>query len=176
MIRWLFFLAVPLLAQNQGEALYQENCATCHEGGMDRAPARQALREFSAERVLAALETGAMVSMASRRTAAERRTLAEWVTGKTLSAKVPSVQAMDQPSPESMCKSEDRPDFSNALWNGWGQNTSNSRFQSNPGISATEVPKLKVKWAFGFPGEQSVQAHSTLAGGRLFIGSPAGRV
>jgi polyvinyl alcohol dehydrogenase (cytochrome) len=38
------------------------------------------------------------------------------------------------------------------------------------------VPRLKVKWAFGFPGEQTANAAITLAGGRLFVGSPAGKV
>jgi hypothetical protein len=35
------------------------------------------------ERVLAALETGPMISMTGRRTAAERRAIAEYVTEKT---------------------------------------------------------------------------------------------
>ena len=167
----LGMLSVAAVFAQNGEALFKEDCASCHDGGMDRAPTRATLREFSAERVLGAMETGAMVSMASRRSAAQRRTIAEFVTGKTLSTNL-----IEAPLPEAMCKTEDRPDFSNVLWNGWGQNTSNTRYQSTPGIRAEDVPKLKVKWAFAFPGEQSVQAQSTLAGGRLFIGSPAGKI
>ena len=168
----LITLSVPAFAQS-GEALYTSNCASCHEGGMDRAPARTALREFSADRVLQALETGAMVSMASNRTAVERRSIAEFVTGKTLTGGL-----VDVPSSEAMCKVGPAPDFSKISWNGWGQNSSNTRFQdaANAGLSATDVPKLKVKWAFGFPGEQSVLAHATVVGGRLFIGSPAGKI
>jgi len=168
----LIALSIPVFAQS-GEALYNANCASCHEGGLDRAPARAALREFSADRVLQALETGAMVSMASNRTAVERRSIAEFVTGKALTGGL-----VDVPSPEAMCKLGPAPDFSKVSWNGWGQNSSNTRFQdaANAGLSAADVPKLKVKWAFGFPGEQSVMAHSTIAGGHLFIGSPAGKV
>ncbi len=168
----LIALGVPVFAQS-GEALFKDSCASCHDGGMDRAPARAALREFSADRVLQALETGAMVSMASNRTAVERRSIAEFVTGKALTGGL-----VDVPSPEEMCKLGPAPDFSKVSWNGWGQNSSNTRFQdaANAGLSAADVPKLKVKWAFGFPGEQSVMAHSTIAGGRLFIGSPAGKV
>ena len=40
------------------------------------------------ERVLAALEAGAMLSMASGRTGAERRAIAEFVTGKTFAGSV----------------------------------------------------------------------------------------
>jgi hypothetical protein len=38
-------------------------------------------------------------------------------------------------------------------WNGFGQNASNTRFQNAPGagLSAADVPKLKLKWAFACP-------------------------
>ena len=42
---------------------------------------------MTAERVLTALESGAMLSMASRMSAAERRAIAQFVTGKSLSAR-----------------------------------------------------------------------------------------
>src|SRR6185295_17517941 len=69
-------------------------------------------------------------------------------------------------------------DFSKILWDGWGQDKSNTRFQDTKqaGITANQVPRLKVKWAFGFPGEQTANGAITLAGGRLFVGSPAGKV
>jgi polyvinyl alcohol dehydrogenase (cytochrome) len=169
-------LSIAISAQSSdtpGETLYKSNCASCHDGGMDRAPARAALREFSADRVLQAMEIGPMVSMASNRSAAERRLIAEFITGKTVTGLV-----ADVPSAAAMCKNAPAPDFTKVSWNGWGQNSSNTRFQdgANAGLSAADVPKLKVRWAFGFPGEQSVMAHSTIAGGRLFIGSPAGKV
>ncbi len=86
------FLLLPLIAlaafAQDGTTLYKQNCASCHDGGMDRAPSREALRAVSAEQVLAAMETGPMISMASRRTAAERRILAEFLTGKSLGTKL----------------------------------------------------------------------------------------
>lgn len=169
----LFFTLYPLAAQPapDGAALYRDTCASCHDAGLDRAPSRDALREFSADRVLAAMETGPMISMASRRNAAQRRAIAEFVTGKKL-----TFVAADAPPPQAMCQAAAPPDFSTQLWKGWGHNPNNTRFQDAPGISSADVPRLKVKWAFGFPGELSVQAASTLAGGRLFIGSPAGKV
>ena len=45
-----------------------------------------------------------------------------------------------------------------------------------PGWSAADVPKLKVKWAFGFPGELSVDSQPTVAGGRVFVGTQSGTV
>src|SRR5262249_55513258 len=64
--------------------------------------------------------------------------------------------------------------LSGALWNGWGVDTHNTRFQNDPGISPTDVSRLKVKWAFAHAGGSSGQA--TVAGGRVFVNSSAGSV
>ena len=78
----LFSFAGPLSAED-GASLYKQLCASCHDTGFDRAPDRDALRAMSPERVLAALESGPMISMASGRTGVERRAIAEFVTGKS---------------------------------------------------------------------------------------------
>ena len=63
-------------------------------------------------------------------------------------------------------------------WNAWGVNTSNTRYQdaAGAGLSAADVPRLRVKWAFGFPGELSVDSQPTVAGGRVFAGTQSGAV
>ncbi len=131
---------------------------------------------MTAERVLAALESGAMISMASRSTAAERRAIAQFVTGKSLSKK----DVDTTPAPQSMCASAGN--FTNPLtgpiWNGWGDNTFNTRYQDGPtaGLTAADVRRLKVKWAFGFPGDLDANAQPTIVGGRVFVGSQGGKV
>jgi len=162
-----------IAAAQDGAALYKQNCAMCHDGGMDRAPSREALRAMTADRVLAAMETGPMISMASRRTVAERRTIAEFVTGKALGSKLETA-----PPASAMCPSQVADFSGKPAWIGWGVNFSNTRFQEGAaaGLTATDVPRLKVKWALGFPGEQSANAQPTIAGGRVFAGSPSGKV
>ena len=63
-------------------------------------------------------------------------------------------------------------------WNGWGVDSSQHRFQ--PSIMAKlapdDVPRLKVKWAFGYPGAVRAFARPTIVAGRLFVGSQNGRV
>jgi polyvinyl alcohol dehydrogenase (cytochrome) len=59
-------------------------------------------------------------------------------------------------------------------WNGWGVESTNSRYQPEPGLAAADVPKLKVKWAFGFPGESRNQAQPVIVGGRVFVGTTGG--
>ncbi|HYR82930.1 MAG TPA: PQQ-binding-like beta-propeller repeat protein [Terriglobia bacterium] len=174
-IALVLFTAGLSLAED-GATIYTQNCAMCHDGGNDRAPSRETLRQMSPERVLAALESGAMISMANRRSPAERRALAEFVTGKSFS------QPLDTtPASKALCTAAPG-GFANPLagpvWNGWGVTTSNTRYQgaAGAGLSAASVPRLKVKWAFGFPGDLSANAQPVVAGGRVFVGSPSGLV
>ena len=63
-------------------------------------------------------------------------------------------------------------------WNGWGVDPSQHRFQpaEMAGLAANDVPRLKLKWAFGFPGAVRAIAQPTVVGGRIFIGSQGGKV
>jgi polyvinyl alcohol dehydrogenase (cytochrome) len=58
-------------------------------------------------------------------------------------------------------------------WNGWGADVSQRRFQpaEMAQLSATQVPRLKLKWAFGFPGITRAYGQPTVFGGRVFVGS-----
>src|SRR5262244_1559632 len=75
-----------LFAQDRA-TIYKSLCATCHGAGVERAPNRESLKAMSPERVLAAMESGAMVPMAGRLSAAERRMLAKFLTEKPLGQK-----------------------------------------------------------------------------------------
>src|SRR5215831_4210578 len=171
----ILLLSSAMAAAQDGAALYRRDCAGCHDMGVDRAPAREALQAMSAERVLNALETGPMISMASRETGAERRAVAQFVSGKSLSTR----DLLTTPPSSAMCATKDN--FGSSLtgpeWNGWGENTHNTRFQSaGQGLTAAAVPLLKVKWAFAFPGDLDANAQPTIVGGRAFVGSAGGTV
>jgi polyvinyl alcohol dehydrogenase (cytochrome) len=163
-------------AADDGPTLYKQLCATCHDTGLARAPTRDVLQAMTPERVLTAMESGAMLSMAAGRTGVERRAIAEFVTGKTFAEALSTT-----PSPQSMCTAT-AGEFANPLsgpsWNGWGANTQNTRYQDDKmaGLTAGDIPKLKVKWAFGFPGELSADGQPSIAGGRVFVGTQSGTV
>lgn len=57
-------------------------------------------------------------------------------------------------------------------WNGWGADFSNSRFQpaAMAGLTQDQVPRLQLKWAFGFPGASAANAQPTIVGGLVFVG------
>ena len=63
-------------------------------------------------------------------------------------------------------------------WNGWGPGPANTHFQpaAQAGLTADQVPRLRLKWAFGFPDTTSAWAQPTVAGGRLFVGGQNGIV
>jgi glucose dehydrogenase len=63
-------------------------------------------------------------------------------------------------------------------WNGWGAGPAQRRFQPSgmAGLAAGDVPRLRLRWAFGFPGTARAYAQPTVAGGRVFVGSQGGRV
>ena len=63
-------------------------------------------------------------------------------------------------------------------WNGWGAGLSNARFQEATAaqLDAQQVPRLKLKWAFGFPGAKAVYGQPTVVAGRVFLGVDTGFV
>jgi polyvinyl alcohol dehydrogenase (cytochrome) len=162
-----------MAAPPDGAALYKARCATCHENpqGQLRMPKREEIAARTPEAVLAALSTGAMVTQAAGLTEEEDRAIALYITGKTFGAVATEAMAGQCTTPLKKFAPNAKAD-----WNGWGVDPTNSRFQPNPGLSANDVPKLKLKWAFGFPGDNSALAQPTVVGGRVFVGSNRGTV
>lgn len=62
-----------------------------------------------------------------------------------------------------------------AQWNGWGRDVENTRYQPEPALRATDVPKLALKWAFGYAGS-AVSGQPTIVDERVFVTSASGRV
>jgi len=63
-------------------------------------------------------------------------------------------------------------------WNGWGGDNANTRFQPTAAARLTteNIPRLKLKWAFGFPGARAVSGQPTVAAGRVFVSSDNGYI
>lgn len=63
--------------------------------------------------------------------------------------------------------------LSSPHWVGWGARVEQWRFQpaDQARLAASDVPRLKLKWAFGFPGAQTANAQPAIVDGRLYVGS-----
>src|SRR5215813_10719585 len=68
-----------------GAAIFAKNCTSCHTGAADtRAPAPDVLRQRSPEAILSALTAGSMRPQGGILSGAERRAVAEYLSGKSL--------------------------------------------------------------------------------------------
>lgn len=151
-------------AQN-GPQLYQKHCAMCHEGAaVTRAPARAVLSQMSPEVILSALENGTMKQQGAALTPDERKAISVYLSGKSFSSNTTRVGYCSN-SPGISPKSS-------ANWNGWGVDVANSRFQPSPtGINEQTVSRLKLRWAFAFPGTVVAYGQPTVVNGKIYVGS-----
>jgi polyvinyl alcohol dehydrogenase (cytochrome) len=173
----VFFLLIATPATSQppdGEALFATRCASCHQAaGESRAPSPDALRQRSPESIVDALTGGAMRYQGLSLSGGERRAIAEHLTG----ARVGS--SSRDPNAGRCAKT---PHFTTASstpqWNGWGPTARNTHVVSREvaGLTADDLPKLTLKWAFGFADATSAWAQPTVVDRRLFVGSQNGIV
>jgi polyvinyl alcohol dehydrogenase (cytochrome) len=156
--------------------LFEQNCMTCHgNAAVERAPDPSVLRQMSPEAVYKALTSGAMVPQAEKLSDEQRRIIAEYLGGRNLVERSGDAAQM-----VNKCVSNSPITSLSATpaWNGWGADASNGRFQTAKaaGITPDQVKRLKLKWAFGFPGATSVYGQPSLAAGRVFVGVNTGYV
>ena len=122
--------------------------------------------------ILRALETGVMREQAKDLTAQERATVAEYLhsaSDKTANAVPSSAYCSTAATAASS---------SGSGWNGFGANLANTRFQSkdDAGISASDVPKLRLRWAFSLGDITMARGQPVVVDGRLYAGSAAGKL
>ncbi len=155
-------------SQSAQETLFQQNCVVCHGNPATRAPTRASLRAMSPDFIVEAVTDGIMKDPGSALTPGQRVSLAEYLTGRKVGAQAPMAgRCTGTPPPMSL---------EGPLFNGWGANLQNWRYQPEPGISAAQLERLDLKWAFGFPGVVAVFGQPTLVGGRVFVGTQSGHV
>jgi len=171
---WVSILMAATASAQDGAALYGQRCASCHEGGqVARVPARDVIAALTPDRIVSALETGTMRVQGESLTADQRRAIATY-----LSTSRPAASATPASAPVAgpRCETGSALLPSSTDWRAWGVTLANDRFQRQPGFSAAQAPALKLKWAFGFDGENAAAANPTIVGDRVFVGSGSGRV
>ncbi len=162
--------------------LFERRCAVCHDNralsAEERGPSRDTLARLTPERIYEALaDGGVMAPNAEGLTDDELRGLATFVSGRPFGNIADrTADAMPNRCPSSMRLADPT---TGPRWNGWSPDAGgNARFQPTAaaGLTAEQVPRLKLKWAFGFPDAVSAWAPPTIAGGWVFVGSDNGMV
>ena len=158
-----------------GFATFQTKCMSCHGNpNVPRAPQPSAIRQMSPERIYDALTNGPMKSQGDALTEDQRRMVAIFMSGRPFG----TVEQGDASQMPNRCVSNPEMAAPNASrdWNGWGGNPANDRFKTRSGLTAADAPKLKLKWAFGYPGGLSAFGQPTVVAGRVFVGTDTGYV
>jgi polyvinyl alcohol dehydrogenase (cytochrome) len=189
MTRYLFSLsraiafglaaATTALAQSpapDGRAVFENTCSVCHTGAADtRAPSPDVLRTRSPESIVSALTGGAMFYFGERLSGAERRAVAEYLTGKKMGAAIDLTGA-------TIGRCTTSPVFTDPSkspsWMGWSPSVTNTHFQpaAQAGLTSDQTPRLTLKWALGFPDAERAWSEPAVASGRVFVGSQNGTI
>jgi len=104
-------------------------------------------------------------------TVQERQAVATYLSG--------GKQAESAAAPISnQCSTASPPTSSGPGWNGFGNALTNSRFQGADaaGLTLADVPKLRLRWAFGLGDVTNARGQPVVAAGRLLATSGTGKV
>ncbi|RYG87350.1 cytochrome C oxidase Cbb3, partial [bacterium] len=171
----------------EDEALFTTYCAACHTAqpgapgsANERAPTLSVLKTFTPESVLNALTNGKMQPQGLALSEAQRRVVSEYASGQRLSAAA-AAAVSGPPIVANPCRAglpPARDPSSVPSWNGYGNGAAGARYQDAKaaGLSAKDLPRLKLKWAFGYANVSAARAQPTVAGGRLYVASENGEV
>ena len=174
-MRYAFLLAViaPALSAQDGAAIYKERCASCHDMPAARIPSLATIKAMSGEAIYIALSSGVMKSRAEGLSTPQMIALIGYIapTGGSHAA---------APTFTPTCKGDAtfRNDPKSPQWNGWSPSLTNSRFQdaAASGLAASDLPKLKLKWAFNLGDVTVARSQPAIVGGRMFIATATGAV
>lgn len=164
----LFALMLPVLSAQDGAAIYKSRCAACHDAPQVHVPSLTAIKAMSGEAIYRALTSGVIKTQAASLSTAQIFALIGYLapTGDARTA---------APTFTRTCKADTafRPAANSPEWNGWSLTVTNSRFQdaAAAGLTASDVPRLKLKWAFNLGDVTVARSQPTIVGGRLFITS-----
>jgi polyvinyl alcohol dehydrogenase (cytochrome) len=156
-----------------GARNYATHCAKCHEALVYKAPARTFIQMLAADSIYDTLTHGVMKAQAAGLSDEERRGIAEYLSRETVE------QARAHVAPPVCSAAHAAFDLAHPPeLTAWGSTPENTHFVADTaaGLAAADVPRLKLKWAFAFPGALRARSQPTLAYGALFVGSQNGTV
>jgi len=160
-----------------GGDLFNANCAHCHDRNLPRMPSRAGLKEKDPRDIYTAISAGVMAPYTRHLSHEDRRSIAEFAAGRSLGdfasgkAAIPASAFCSEGPAQALTHVD-------SGWNSWGNGPGNRRFQDSAraGLATSDIPRLKLKWAFGVPAVSTMSGHPVVADGRLFFGTFSGLV
>lgn len=154
-----------------GKALYEQNCAQCHNHPVSRAPHISFLQMLPGDSILHTMNAGVMQQMSKNLSAEQRRLVTEYLVGEF---------SDEQQYPVKECQAEEKVfDYSKLpITSGWGIDRENSRFIPSDiaKLSVEDIPKLELQWVFAYPGATRARSQPSILGGTVVVGSQDGNV
>jgi polyvinyl alcohol dehydrogenase (cytochrome) len=152
----------------EGAALWAQRCSACHDHAQGRIPPKVLISTARApEDIIDTLTLGVMRAQATGLSEAQIRNLAVYLTNKQ-----PAPRAAPDANP---CKSSAAPQLTPHDWRNWGRDLVSSRYQPDGGLSAAQVPHLKLRWTFAFPGRAAF-GQPAVVGDMVIAGGTGARV
>ena len=153
-----------------GVDVFADHCAVCHAVPSDeKIPPVDALMKMDANKIVSALTEGPMRLEGSKLSAEQRTAVAEFLSGGKVKETIVASSNICKANPPISLPG------SRPMWTGWGRTDANTRYQPDTGgITAANVGKLKLKWAFGISNATQMRSQPSVFDGKLFFGSPTG--
>lgn len=150
------------------QQLFNDNCDSCHQGNVPRAPHLVTFQLLGSEAIHDAMTEGSMREEAKHLSPKAKRALADFLGGSS-SAGMPTKMC----APTVTHRTGQAPHFQ-----GWSLTRTGTRFipASVAALSPGDVPRLELKWAFAYPGASRARSQPNVAAGAVYVGSQDGTV
>jgi polyvinyl alcohol dehydrogenase (cytochrome) len=158
--------------QMPGAALYAQHCAACHGGAVPKAPHLIWLEMMKPRAILSSLTDGLMKAQGAALSDEQKRQVAEYITREP--ADVDPRAAASAPTCQGGAAAFDLKRAPGAV--SWGHDTARFVPAEVAGIVAADVPRLKLKWAYAYPGALRARSNPAIGMGAVFVGSQDGSV
>jgi polyvinyl alcohol dehydrogenase (cytochrome) len=163
--------ADPAQQVHAGQAVYEENCASCHAERMARTPHAALLRQMTADNIYRALTEGMMQEQSSHLSTKDKEAVSEYLSGMkigetTEGAGIPQCK-------ETFFSSARKP-----VSKDWGINAERTRYQDGPlnGFPDDKLETLEIDWVIALPNTIQMRSQPAFAGGFMYMGSQNGTV
>lgn len=141
--------------------IFNNNCVSCHSGGVPRAPHLTTFQVMSADYILSTLN-GVMSAQAEGLSSEEKIGISEYITGGKVSTSLPE---------PNFCKSNNEPIVlvKENSYKEWGYDKENSRYTKS-NLNSQNAKKLKLKWVFAYPAASRARSQPSISGNTIFVG------